>query len=54
MSSEISSSSLMFYLSGFLRECPAISLAIEETEYIPALNISEGNVLIHPSKREKI
>ena len=49
LSPEISSFSLMHHLADFLKEYPALSLSVEETDHI----LSEGNVLIHPFIKER-
>ena len=54
ISPEISSFPLITSLTSFVKEYTAISLCIKETDHFRAFDLSKGNVIIHPSKREKI
>lgn len=53
ISAELSSFSLITSLSEFLKQYPMISLSIEETGHIPAFDLSEGKILIHPFIKER-
>jgi hypothetical protein len=54
ISPEISSFPLITSLTSFVKEYTALSLCIKETDHFRAFDLSKGNVIIHPSKREKI